>query len=105
MSTVFYDHLIDWPKLEKALDSMELDKDQKLILLEEIEHALHSEIMVLIIEHLEPEHHEPFIERFHAAPYDVTHLHFLVSVAKPDIEIAIQKRANQIITDVIIDLE
>lgn len=105
MASVFYDHLIDWGRLDSALNALGLDKEQKLEYLEEIEHTLHTEMLVLIIENLAPEHHEGFIDRFHAAPHDAAHLHFLVEVCKPDIEISIHVKANQIISHIIIDLD
>lgn len=105
MATIFYDHLIDWARLEQALDVLALDKEARLSYWEEIEHALHTEVLTIILEHLPEPKHEEFLERFHAAPHDGTHLHYLVVHAHPDIEVAITQRANQIITDVIIDLE
>ncbi len=105
MALVFYDHLIDWASLDKALDVLELDKESRIAYIDEIEHAVHTEVLGEIMAHLPLELHEVFLDRFHSAPHDSQHLHYLVSNGHPDVELAIQNRGNQIIAEVIIDLE
>lgn len=105
MATVFYDHLIDWESLEKALAMLELDREIQHQYLDEIEHTVHTEVLTVITEHLPEEHHEDFLERFHAAPHDPSHLHYIVSHGHPDVELAIQAKANQVIAEIIVELE
>ncbi len=101
MAIVFYDHLIDWSKLEQKLDELALDKELRLEYTEHIEHSLHTEILMVIIGHLPPHKHEEFLDRFHAAPHDIQHLHFLVTHGRGDVETAIQTRANEVLNEIL----
>lgn len=104
MANVFYDHLIDWAELERVLDEQALDKMVRLKYLEHIEHAIHTEILVVIIDHLPTEKHEEFVERFYLNPGSVDHLHYLVSYGKGDVETAIKKRGKELVTELITEL-
>lgn len=105
MATLFYDHLIDWGKLDQALNALELDKNTYIEYWEHIEHVLHTEVVMVLINHLPEERHEEFLDRFHATPHDNQHLHYLASHGKGDVEMGIRIRSDELINELLKDLE
>lgn len=105
MSILFYDHLIEWSKLEEVFDRLGLSKEDRLLYLEEIEKEMHAEIISVVLDHLSPQFHEEFIVSFEAAPHDPQHLHYLVSNGVPDIESAIKGHSGKLIAQICTTLE
>jgi mannitol/fructose-specific phosphotransferase system IIA component len=105
MSTVFYDHLIDWEKIERALQSLSLSKEEHLEVLELIEESLHTEVLMVICTHIPKDHHEEFLGKFHTAPHDASHLDYLRMHAVSDIEAQIRLRSLEVIEEFIEVLE
>lgn len=101
MAHLFYDHLVEWKKLDDVLLSLELDKEERMTLLELAEESIHTEVLILIFEELPREHHEEFLLAFHAAPHDVMHVMYLRGKGIDDIEHRIHLRALEIIEDLI----
>ena len=104
MATLFYDHLIDWQKLTKGLDSSGVDGPERLELMEHAEHTIHTEVLIVLMTHLPAEKHIEFIDQFHAAPHDVAHLQFITKYANGDVENAVRVRTNQLIEEILQDL-
>src|SRR5258708_22860235 len=104
MATLFYDHLIDWPKLYNELDAAGIDGEERLEIVEHIEHELHTEVLIVFVEHLPAEKHTEFLERFHAAPYDEAHLQFVITHGKGNVEEAVRQRTNKVINEILVDL-
>ena len=104
MATLFYDHLIDWQRLEDAFARLELEPEERAELWEHAEHTLHTEVIMVFVSHLPKEKHEEFITRFHAAPFDSSHLHFVVSHTTSDVDSAVKERANAVINEMLAEL-
>ena len=109
MATLFYDHLIDWQKLSNAVEALQLDSEDKSEVWEEIEHTIHTEVLIIFVKHLPPEKHEEFVERFHAKPYNSEHLEFVKTYAamldpQANIEQAVREHLTVVIQGVLEDL-
>ena len=103
MSRVFYDHLIDWDKLTQSLDSLSVDGEDRIELIELIEESLHTEVLLVILHHLPQENHKEFIQRFHSAPHDESHLHFISSHTTTRIDDAIRAKSQEVFENLLID--
>ena len=101
MAQVFYDHLIDWERLDRELLFLELSSDERLELLELAEESIHSGILLLICEQLSRDKHEEFIERFHSAPHELRHIIYLREHGLDDIERSIRLRSLEVIEEMV----
>jgi hypothetical protein len=104
MAKLFYDHLITWEKLTRSLDTLGAEGHDRIELIEVIEESLHTEILIVILEHLPQEKHEEFLEQFHAAPHDEIHIDFINIHGHPNIEEKIKKRSDEHIEEILLDL-
>lgn len=104
MAILFYDYLINWPKLTKGLELLELDSEDRLEITAHVEHILHTEILMVVISHLPAGKHDQFIQLFYAAPFDENHWQFLRTHGDGNIELAIQQKSNQIIEEILSEL-
>lgn len=101
MSKIFYDHLIDWKKVDTLLKDLDITGEERLELIQHIDDMVHSEVLGTILTHLPEEKHEDFIDRFHKAPHHDQHLDFLKNHATIEIESHIQQRGNEVISEVV----
>lgn len=104
MAKLFYDHLIIWEKLTRSLDTLGADGEERLQIIEIIEESLHTEILIVVLEHLPREKHEEFLDLFHAAPHDESHLAYIKKHGHTDIEEKIRKKSDELIEEIILDL-
>lgn len=104
MATIFYDHLIDWRKLDTAIRNLGIDSEERQTVMTHAEHIIHMHVLMVIVSHLPREKHEEFITRFHSAPHDVSHLHYIVSHTTTDVESAIRNKADDLIQEIIGEL-
>lgn len=104
MATLFYDHLIDWPKLMTALDEFDIDRHDRLEILEHAEHIIHTEVLMVIVHHLPAEKHDQFLEQFHAKPHSDMHILFLRLHAHGDFETAVRQKSNELIAEIVREL-
>lgn len=104
MKKLFYDHVIVLDVFIAKLNEHGVDAAEKEKILAVVDKILHHELLDVILFHLPREHHEVFLESFHAKPSDRKHLHFLITHAHPEIETLLQKRVNEILDSVMEDL-
>lgn len=105
MATVFYDHLIPWHKVEAFIVSVQPTAEEKWELIEIIEETVHTEVLTLVLSHLPETTHAEFLERFHAAPHQEEHLHFLRSQNTVDVEATIAAAMDLFIEDLLSSLQ
>ena len=87
MSKIYYDHLIDFSELEKALKETISEPNEREEFWQLVDEIIHQKVMVFILDMLPEEYHEEFIERVTSSPYDHTHLEFLKERIKDDVEV------------------
>lgn len=104
MAKLFYDHLVSWEKLTRSLDTLGAHGEDRIEIIEIIEESLHTEILIIVLEHLPQEKHEEFLDRFYEAPHDEIHIEFLKIHAHHNIEEKIQNRSTEIIEEILVDL-
>lgn len=77
MSKLFYDHLVILDELFVDIELLDVTAQEKKQMKTMIEEIVHHEILTHILDLLPKEHHEPFLQQFHTAPYDRAHLKFI----------------------------
>src|SRR5258708_26975433 len=100
MATLFYDHLIDWKNITDALNDLGIDGEERLEIIEDSEHAIHTEVLFIFVAHLPAERHEEFVTRFAAAPHDASHFEFLMTYGQGDVTSAVKKRTDELIGEI-----
>jgi hypothetical protein len=101
MAILFYDHLIDWQRLHDAIAELEVDGDEKHEVIEHAEHIVHTELMIVFVQHLPAHKHEEFLNEFHASPYDQKNLVFLQMYGGDDIEVKVRQKSDEVLTIII----
>lgn len=104
MAKIFYDDLIAWDVLTEALNALELEAQDRLELTEHLEQALHTEVLILIVDSLPHEKHDEFVERFGAAPHDVEHFNFLRVHGFENPEKEIKRHARETLVSLLAEL-
>ncbi len=93
MSKLFYDYLIELPEIDLAIKEEKLESEEREELQKLVDEMIHHRVLVCILDHLPREHHEEFLERFHAAPHDETLIIFLEE--KTPAEISIEEKIRE----------
>lgn len=96
MSNIFYHHLIIFEELEKELDQLNLDNEERQeieLLMEEI---LHHRIIDRILTVLPRAHHEEFLTKFHQAPHDQQLIDYIDARIEESIENHIKDEVEKI---------
>lgn len=74
---VFYDHLILIEEIFIEIDGLDMSTEEKKAAKKMSDDYVHHHVLIYILDVLPREEHEPFLERFHSAPYDLNHMKFL----------------------------
>ncbi|MEX0616187.1 MAG: hypothetical protein WD231_00065 [Candidatus Woykebacteria bacterium] len=92
--SVFYDHLVGLDDLHSDLAQYNLSFKEHYVLLNQIDSALHHEVLNVILLVLPVEHHEHFLVQFNSRPADQALLSFLRSF-DPQIDGKIKETAER----------
>lgn len=74
---IFYDHYVNIGEIITEIERLEIDTAEKEELARLVDETVHHEMVHVILMHLPEEHHEEFLERFHAKPHDPALLDYL----------------------------
>ena len=77
MSKIFYDHLIIIEEIWEEVEKLPLQKHEKQHAKKLADEYVHHRVLTLILDLLPRDHHEVFLNKFHVAPHDVSHLKYL----------------------------
>lgn len=86
MSKIFYDHLIVIEELEGVVKRAQTHEEREE-LHRLVDEMIHHRVLGCILDHLPREHHEEFLEKFHAAPYDDSLIGYLQEKTPQEIDI------------------
>ncbi|KKQ96113.1 MAG: hypothetical protein UT23_C0041G0008 [Candidatus Woesebacteria bacterium GW2011_GWA1_39_12] len=74
MSKLYYDHLIVLDEVEAVIKRAAKTQEEKEELWKVVDETLHHRVMGKVLDKLPREHHEEFLDKFHASPHDVEEL-------------------------------
>jgi hypothetical protein len=101
MSHLFFDHLVDLKEVEKKIKTVAQTPEEKEELWQIVDELVHHQVLGCIFDHLPQEHHEEFLELFHAKPFDGNLLEFLKNKIKDDIETLIRTEIQNLQTEIL----
>lgn len=87
MSKLFFDHLLEFKKIDKEIKKVSKSIEERDELWGLVDEIVHHQVMGCVLDKLPREHHEEFLDMFHASPHDEGLIFgFLKSKAGPNIE-------------------
>src|SRR3990172_26276 len=86
MSKVFYDHLVDFEKIEKKIKKIAKTSEEREELYNLVDEIMHHRVMGCILDRLPKRHHEEFLKEFVKRPHDSDLLHYLKDKILDDVE-------------------
>ncbi len=104
MSKIFYDHLIVFEELEGVVKKTAKSSEEKEELWKLVDDIVHQRIFALILDNLSKEHHEEFLDEFHARPYDRELLSYLKGKSERDIVKLIQDELDKLEKEILREL-
>jgi|GEM_PF-3258971 len=92
MSSIFYDHLVDWPAAEAQLKALTSSEEEHYQLSELLDQTTHHEIFTVILMVLPKRAHATFLKQVQKEPHGAQHL-ALLRVYDPTIDQKLQQVA------------
>lgn len=77
MSKLFFDYLVILDDVESEIKDIAESEDERHELWQIVDETINNRVLELLLDKLEEEHHDEFLERFHGAPYDESLILFL----------------------------
>lgn len=77
MSKIFFDHLIEIEHIKMHIDNVSTSHEEKTDLWNLIDEYVNKKILILILEELDEEYHDEFMNKFLERPYDLELLDYL----------------------------
>ncbi len=105
MSKLFFDHLIDLTGLEKEIKKLTSSEEEKQELWLIVDDIVHHKVIGLILAKLPREHHDEFLNFFHAAPYDDNLIAYLKEKVNGNIEELISQEIGSLTYKILQDLK
>jgi hypothetical protein len=105
MSTLFFDHLISFEKIEKIISSSTSEVEEREELWRTMDDVISHSIVITILDKLPREHHEEFLNRFYEKPYDRELIIFLNERIETPFEELLNSKIEEIISELTEDLE
>lgn len=85
MSKLFYDHILKLEQIEKTINQIPLDHEEKIEIFKIIDGITHYRILHCILTELPQDQHKAFLTRFQQAPFDEEILDFIEDNTQKDI--------------------
>lgn len=86
MSKVFYDHLLEFDKLEKELKKHVKSSEEREEIYGIIDEIVHHRVVGCILDRLPKDHHKEFIRKFSDKPHDTNLFLYLKDKITDDVE-------------------
>jgi hypothetical protein len=86
MSKLFFDDLIKLDEVEAEIKKVTRTNEEKEELWQIVDEIIHHRIIGCILDNLPKKNHQEFLERFHATPYDVGLMDYLIEKIGENIE-------------------
>ena len=105
MSKIFYDHLIVLDEVEDEIKSTAETEEERHELWHIVDEIVHHRMLELILDNLDHDHHDDFLHRFHSAPHDQEHIHYLNDRIEGEIEEMIKKEVKKLKKEILKEIK
>ena len=96
MTKIFYDHLVELGKIDKQIKKVAKTSEEKEELWGLVDEIIHHKVFDVILGKLPREHHEEFLEKFHASPHDESLIDYLKEKIGQNIEELIKQEIGSL---------
>jgi hypothetical protein len=105
MSKIFYDHLITLNRVEIVIKNSAQTSEEKEELWHLVDQTIHPRVLTTILDNLPRQHHEEFLQKFHASPHDECLIDYLNEKVEGNIEELITKEMNNLEEEIVRELK
>lgn len=102
MSKLFFDHLLDYKKLDKEIKKVAKTPEEREEIWLIIDEIVHHKALGCILDRLHHDNHEEFLDMFHKSPHDTDLLfNYLRDKVDPEIESMLRADLDNLATELI----
>lgn len=101
MSKLFYDHLIVLTEVEAEIKNTAETEEERHELWQIVDEIIHHRMLEFFLDRLAHEHHDEFLEKFHEAPHDEMHIHYLNERVGGEIEDLISQEIDSLSSEIL----
>lgn len=105
MSKLFFDHLVIFERVDVVIKSAAKDPEEKEELWNVVDELVHNHVLTCILEKLPDEHHNDFLEKYHAYPHDEALIEYLNERVESNIEDIIRDEIRLLEEEILRDIE
>jgi hypothetical protein len=105
MSKLFFDHLIVLKEVDVYIKKTAQSSEEREELWRLVDEIVHHKVFDVILGLLPKAHHNEFLERFHAHPYDERLIDYLKDKIGQNIEELIKQEIGGLSTELLSDIE
>lgn len=105
MSRIFYDHLIILEEIDYVIRGSVEAPEEKEELWNLVDEMIHHRVLGCILDKLPEKHHKEFLEKFHSAPNDESHINYLNEKIGGGIEKIIQDEIKILSNEILRELK
>lgn len=105
MSSLFYDKLIIFEKIEIVIKNAALTPDEREELWNLVDQIVHPRILTTILDNLPREHHSEFLEKFHSSPHDENLISYLNEKVGSDVEKLIRLEIDKLEKEIVKEIK
>ncbi len=105
MSRVFYDRFIVFEGVEREMDKLGLDAEERQELEQLVDELVHFRVVDRILSHLPRNFHAEFLDKFHKAPWDEDLLAYLDERVEESVEEHVKDEVGKLKKEILADLK
>lgn len=105
MSKLFYDKLASLNKLEKYINKVADDFEERHELWHIVDEVIHHKVLHCVLDELPEKHHEEFLVKLYEAPHDEGLLDYLTEKIKKDAKEFIQREIASVSHEILKDIK
>lgn len=106
MSKLFFDHLVEYKKIDKEIKKAAKTAEEREELWILVDEIVHHKVLGCILDRLPRENHEEFLEMYHKSPYDEELLFgYLKGKVGENIEESIKQEIGSLATELLEEIK
>ena len=101
MSKVFYDHIIILEEVEVEINNSVESEEERHELWQIVDEIVHNRVLEFLLDKLDCEHHDHFLEQFHEKPHEESLLDYLNERIEGEIEELIGQELESLSSEIL----
>ena len=104
MSKIFYDYLVILDDVDAEIKDIVETEEERHELWQIVDETINNRVLELLLDKLEEEHHDEFLEKFLEAPHDESLILFLNHRIDGNIENIIKDEINKLASEILAEI-